>query len=252
MNIFEAAQKGDINEVKKQIASGADINAKGERCSTVLMYALESGNIELCRWLIEENDTNVNDVEHFEHTEIDNFSGHEKYYEYTECALIYAAKENYWDIAKLLIEHNANINLTDEDGKTVLMYAVKAKKWDIVDFLIERGENIKAKNKDSKTILMYAAKSGNLELCKELVNKKGLNIFLRDKKGQTVLTYAVKSENKDLCQWLVKEQMADIDAEWEDIRIIESFKKGNIRKCHSLIDPYISEHSCMFDEDIPF
>ena len=98
---------------------------------------------------------------------------------------------------------------------------------------------------------MYAAESGNLELCKELVNIKGLNIFLRDKKGQTVLTYAVKSENNDLCQWLVKEKMADINAEWEDISVIEALKNGNIKACHNLIDSSFSENISKYD-DVPF
>lgn len=249
--LMRAAKNGNIISAKYLVAHGANINAFDSKCSSALMYAVKSGNIELCRWLIEENKANVNDIEHFEYTEIDTFSGNEKYYDYTEYDLICAAKLNYWDITKLLIEHNAKIDLRDDDGETVLMYAVRAKKWDIVSFLIERGANIKAKNKNSKTVLMYAAESGNLELCKELVNIKGLNIFLRDKKGQTVLTYAVKSENNDLCQWLVKEKMADINAEWEDISVIEAFKNGNIKACHNLIDSSFSENISKYD-DVPF
>lgn len=178
MNIFEAAQKGDISEVKKQLASGEDVSAKGERCSTVLMYALESGNIELCKWLVEEKGADINAA--YECDECldydEDIYGDRFYYSY------YAFKE------------------------TALSYAINNEKSDIVHFLINHNVDINATGNDGETVLMYSAESGNLELCKELTNIHGLNIFLRDKKGQTVLTYAVKSENNDLCQWLVKEK----------------------------------------------
>ena len=49
----EAVQQGSVAELKRLLASGADINMRDEHGQTALMNAARSGHTELVRWLIE-------------------------------------------------------------------------------------------------------------------------------------------------------------------------------------------------------
>lgn len=50
-------------------------------------------------------------------------------------ALIWAAKKNYPEIVKMLIDSGADNNITDKNGKTALMYAEENGHQEIINLL---------------------------------------------------------------------------------------------------------------------
>ena len=46
MNIFEAARRGNLEELKKLIKDGADLNAKDDWGRTAMMWAAWSGHTD--------------------------------------------------------------------------------------------------------------------------------------------------------------------------------------------------------------
>lgn len=67
-------------------------------------------------------------------------------------------KEQKYDIVKLLIENNANVNhKASSDGYTPLIIATKSFNNDkIVDLLIKNGADVNAADNKGKTVLAYA------------------------------------------------------------------------------------------------
>lgn len=68
--------------------------------------------------------------------------------------LIYAAKRGCVDIAKLLIQKEADLNRRDERGETALMKAFLQGNLDMIELLLEKGADINIADNNNQTILM--------------------------------------------------------------------------------------------------
>lgn len=99
-------------------------------------------------------------------------------------ALNTAIEYRYKDIADLLVQHEANINLPDEKDYTPLMKAVYD--IDLVKFLVKKGADINYKTNDGVTPLFSAVDSGNIETVDYFLSiKANVNDRLHD--GTTAL-----------------------------------------------------------------
>jgi ankyrin repeat protein len=104
--LIDAADKGDLAQVNKLLASGVNINEQSTKSGrTALMVAAEEGHIAIANLLIAKG-ANVNAQSKNGWT-----------------ALMYAAINGYPDIVKLLINHGANVNIKDNSGHTALHIA---------------------------------------------------------------------------------------------------------------------------------
>ncbi len=171
------------------------INRTDETGKTVLMHAIENGNIVFVGKLLEQNpDVNLQDNN-------------------GKTAFMYAAEKNDSTINKMLIYHNGiNVNQVDKDSKTALMYAAENGAEEIVRKLIESVDNVNQVDKnDTKSLGII--KSQAPEVNKEAVNSleaenkprttetaindstevSGADFSLADKSGNTVLTHAEES-----------------------------------------------------------
>ena len=115
---FNAAASGDVEAVKQQILTGADINTKSYRGETAVMLAAMEGHTEVVITLIEAgvdiNDQNV----YGKHT-----------------PLILAALSGHFDTVKELIDSGADISLKNQFGKTAEEAAKDSGHSDIAGFL---------------------------------------------------------------------------------------------------------------------
>ena len=110
-----------------------------------------------------------------------------------ETALIWATHIGNEEIARLLIENGAKLDIQDEDDKTALMHAIQHDYLkEIAKLLVEKGTNLNLQDKEGMTAVMYAIWCGEFELAVLLI-EKGARLDLQDKDGKSALRWAVDS-----------------------------------------------------------
>jgi ankyrin repeat protein len=103
----------------------------------------------------------------------------------------------YDDIAQLLLDHGANPDGQNEDGKTSLHFASQYGHVTVAQLLLARGANVNAQAMNLQTPLHRA---GSVEVAKVLL-EHGADLHIRGEGGQTPFQIAWKL-NYDVAQLL--------------------------------------------------
>lgn len=102
-----------------------------------------------------------------------------------ETPLISAARQEKWEIVRLLVEEGADINAeTEQGGLTALRYAIMAGNYEMTTYLIENGADVSQENEHGWTPLHTAARYGHMEILNFLI-QEGADINARTDKGVT-------------------------------------------------------------------
>lgn len=163
--------------------------------STPLMVAARMGNLPIVNYLLEQK-AKVNKISH------------------RKTALIYAAKfergdwdfleinspkttakiDGYYECAKSLVLHGANLNVQDEDGFTALMHTRRFSK--IFDLLHEYHADLNIRDKQGQTFLMQLFNKSfiksNLKVIKKLI-LAGADVNIIDNNGNSCLDLILNS-----------------------------------------------------------
>jgi ankyrin repeat protein len=153
-----------------------DIDTKDEQGYPLLHKAVNEGNIDICRTLIDlGTDVNTED----------------------ECnsVLLVATSNNNLEIVKLLIDSGADVNLKPEDGYgyTILHEALTVNaSFEIVKLLIDNNADVRAKTDEDCTIIAFAAGHPDYKVFQLLMNTEAIiDINLPDNDGYTPFLKAV-------------------------------------------------------------
>ncbi|PON27151.1 hypothetical protein TGAM01_v204100 [Trichoderma gamsii] len=120
-------------------------------------------------------------------------------------ALVLAITSGHEKIASLLIEHGANVEAVDGNGRTPLLLAAKSdESLRLSQLLLYEGANIDATDNNGRTPLMAASRSGCWAVATMLIDR-GARIDLKDKNGRTALMDAALGGHYDVVQRLLKE-----------------------------------------------
>ena len=117
-----ACKNGNINEIKRLLDNGADVNAKDDDGYTPLISASAGGFVETAKFLLENGaDMNAED-------------------KYGWTSLMYASQNRHINMLKFLIENGADVNHKSIDGRdTALKVAYCEENDDILNLLRENG-----------------------------------------------------------------------------------------------------------------
>lgn len=150
---FMAVKDGDIKEVKRLIALGADISMKDKEGWTLLHWAAGKGQKEIAEYLIIKGaDVNSGDKD-------------------GQTPLYRAVCKGHKEVAELLISKGTDVNARDNFDQTPLHIAVQNNQPEAVSLLLENGAEVKARDKNGKTPSFY--RMLNFSKITELLEKAG-------------------------------------------------------------------------------
>jgi ankyrin repeat protein len=112
-----------------------------------------------------------------------------------------AAINGNLQIAAILINASAHLDLKDKLGNTALHYAVDRNQVEMTQLLLDVGAAIDPDNKNGMTPLMIAASRGNMALVQALL-AKGANVRKTDFTGRDALGWAAESHRPAVVQAL--------------------------------------------------
>ncbi|KAL6832323.1 ankyrin repeat-containing domain protein [Trichoderma camerunense] len=118
------------------------------------------------------------------------------------------------DIFGVLLRRDANVHVSDKDGRTPLYYAVVWGELSIIQQLVDKGVDINARTSNGETALFPAIARRNLDAIKLLV-EKGADVNAGQEEGHTPLNYAVCGDT-DIMRLLI-ESGADIHGVWNEV-----------------------------------
>lgn len=95
------------------------------------------------------------------------------------------------EVAQLLIERGANVNIADNDGRTPLL---RCESLEIAQLLIAHGANVNATDKDGMTPLHMTAFEETRSALGELLVKHGADVNARNREGYTPLDFLTAGE----------------------------------------------------------
>ncbi|WP_246038615.1 ankyrin repeat domain-containing protein [Wolbachia endosymbiont of Leptopilina clavipes] len=119
----------------------------------------------------------------------------------------YAIQKENFEMVIALIKARVNVNAVDKDGRTPLHWAVHKENLEIVNVLIQVRANVNAQDLYERTPLHYAAMSGDIKVVEALLKIKEIDINLADKDGNTPLDLASTEEIKTLLKKAKKKLM---------------------------------------------
>ncbi len=140
---------------------------------TPLMLAIGEGEIE---GIIAELDAGADPNE-------PNESGKE-----TPLTAVSTEAKGNVEIAQLLIERGADVNIKNSEGRTALMYAAERNHIDYMNLLLKEGAEVNVQDYQGMTALMYASESVRLNAVELLIKNKA-QVGTKDSEGRTALMH---------------------------------------------------------------
>ena len=217
MSLYEAAEVGDLTEVKRLLERGAEIDARNGDSRTPLHAACYDGHLEVVRLLLSggakigardnDGETPLHRASRSGHSEVvvELLSGG---------AEIDARDRNGWTplhhacggghlgLVLMLLERGAEIEAQTHFGKTPLHCACRKGHLDVAVALLGRGADIEARTNTNQTPLHFASHSGHPEIVVELLSG-GAEIDARTNADQTPLHYACRNGHPEIAAKLI-------------------------------------------------
>ncbi|CAL1539363.1 unnamed protein product, partial [Lymnaea stagnalis] len=190
-----SAEYGPCAIVQYLIKAGGDINLEDRYGNTPLTIAVTNNNLMLAHILINGGG-DVNKVV--------SSNTHQGLMQSLDLSLLWVAlyrKFHRTEMAKLLIQHGADINVSNEDRTTVLMLAVD--QLDNVKLLLEHGASANIQSDDGNTALMRALKQHFDNIAKTLLAAEA-DVNIRNKRGENALLIAAKSGCTEMVKLLIQ------------------------------------------------
>lgn len=172
---------GDLDLMQLLHQHKADIHVRTDKGTSPLMIACYNGHLAAVNWLLKQGCQS--DMKH------SNDLGF--------TALHYAAKNGHSAIARVLLDHKADIDYRDKEGKTPLTVAVINGELSVASSLVEQGAQVDVADCNGMTALHHAS-AGASSRCIQFLLKEGANLNALDKNGNSVLHSAVSMVKKDL------------------------------------------------------
>jgi len=201
-DLMEAAQRGELDNVRVLIGQGRAIDAKDVNGHTALFYAAEQGRTDIVRALIEKGaDVNARD------------------YIYNASPIFYAVGNDSTDIVRALIEKGADVNAraSKRSNLTPLLVAAFKSNLQIVQVLVEAGADVNARCDARRSITVTVHKTVHTGEVSSTATGTGVEF----PDGHSALSFAIMAKNLEMVKYLVKKG-ADVRAQvvYKDAEVV--------------------------------
>lgn len=229
-----AASLGDLSKVAMLLKHNSYTDTRDHNRQTPLHYAIQSGNTEVAKYLIDHGA---------------NLNVHDNYYQktntkyvYYKTPLHYAIESGNIEIAKYLIDRGANPNIQDAYSKTPLYSAIYSGNTEIVKYLLDH--NADPNSKSYYTFpLLAGIKLGNAEIVKSLI-EYGADLGIKNTSAQTLLHYAIELKHTEIAKYLIDR---GIDVDTRDISSGKSPLHFAMHMKNMEVVKYLIEHNADID-----
>jgi ankyrin repeat protein len=195
--LLDAVSNADVEEIRKLLTGGLDVNSGNEVGTTALHIAALDGNVEVLHLLLDSGaNPNVRD-------------------KHGDTPLLIAVTHSVTDAVKLLLEHGANPNSKDTDGNNILHLVTEdgfggvrpilhQGELNIARLLIENGADVNVRDNAGNALLHKM-----LGDCVEyddfkFLLSKGADPDVQNSKGETPLHVASKYPDWRPVKWLLE------------------------------------------------
>ena len=198
-----AAHQGSAAVIKLLIEYGTEVDARSDIGTTALHEAVTQGQEDAVKALLEagaDRDATTTDSMRVVREDLldlitiakeqDRFASREIQDAHEKTPLYIAADSNQHTIARLLIAHGAQVDLTTNLGATALHVATFRGHVEMVNLLLESGADASKRTKSGATTLHLAAESKVPELV-EIMLSQGVDADILDDWNDTAIVRAI-------------------------------------------------------------
>jgi len=189
-----ACEKNQYSTIELLLKAGANANLTDTTGFTALHKAAKAGNLKMVELLVELGNADVN-------------KDASKTLPSFPVILHEAVINGHEEVVKFLLDHGANVDQINHEGRTALHRAVLKNHSAIAQCLVDYLADINIVDANKRTPLHWAAFFGFTECFKILVDN-GADVSLRDKSSATAEDIAVSKGRDPILQWL---------AEWKQV-----------------------------------
>jgi len=225
-NLWKAVNAGNVTDARAAIQRRADVNNRNSAGSIIISRAVQNGNIEIVRLLLDNGAnpnvigtvssdhplTNAIEKGNLEMVKllIDKGANVNARNSIGSSPLRSAISEGNIEMVKLLVDRGVNINNSDRYG-TPFPAAAQAQNIELLRFLLERGANINGRchntlnlgvQVNDRTALHHAVSTERMDIVKFLV-ENGINVNARDSQGRSALNIALEKGNMNIHAYLI-------------------------------------------------
>ncbi|XP_046369336.2 putative ankyrin repeat protein RF_0381 [Haliotis rufescens] len=200
--VMHAAYCGKLDVFMFFVQKGADLSITDENHGTILLKACDGGNIDIVKYVLEQNIVEINSKGKEDLT-----------------PAMKAARRGHRDIFELLVKKGANLALKDEWDFNILHHACDGGNADIVKYVFKQNSiDINTKKEDGRTPAMMAAYKGHKEVF-DLLIRNGADITVDvDIFDSNILHLACQGGNVNIVKYVLKQNSIDINTKEEDGR----------------------------------
>ena len=216
--LMMACQKGNTAAMSVFLSSGANPNIPDEKGNTLLHIAMENNISADTVQIVIDHGANVNATNkqnetplvlasHNENVDAVNMLlkvGADTNISFNDTCLHHVLRRRCSkEMLQAIINHGAEINATDTNGRTALMIACAKGNSDAINTLLEAGADPKITDADGETCLYYAVDGCCSKEVLQIIINHGADVNATNTNNVTALMTAYKKSNADaICVFL--------------------------------------------------
>ena len=230
-----ASYEGHLEIGRWLLDYGADVNSQEKRGRTPLHLAASYGRLQACRVLLER------------HAEVDPQNSDDG-----STPFLMALERGDPDVARLLLDHNADVRVRNDKRNTPLHFAAYHGYPDICRILLERNAEVDPQNNDGDTPFLRFWKNGRNPDILQLFLNHNADLRVCEGNGYTPLHFAARNGLLELAQTLLNRNVeVNSQNSHKSTPLLLASELGHPDVVQLLLDHNADLYLCDSDGDTP-